>query len=269
MLTNNISEPLEDVAFLARSEHRVTVLEELAAGPRSRAALRATTGASASTISRTLRAFEERNWISRTGAQYELTPVGAFVAEGLQAFLECLETERRFRSVCQLLPTETDWFGLAMAPDAVVTVADVDAPYRPVNRFASLLRTTARFRFVGTDVALLEPCVTALQQQLADGMDAVVVGPPAVAELLRATDGTQWSAVLESSALTVWVHDELPSYGICLFDDRTAISCDDRDSGQVRALIETAAPDAREWAVATFEAARDDARPVTLESAVG
>lgn len=61
----------------------------------------------------------------------------------------------------------------------------------------------------------------------------------------------------------------MPPYGVGLFDDRIAVSCYDPDGGMVRLLIDTAAPEARDWAESLFESYRCEARPLALETAVG
>ena len=269
MLPNTTNSPLEEIEFLARSEHRVTALTALAERPQRRADLRAMTGASASTVARTLRAFDERNWISRDGDRYEATQLGAYVAAGMRELIDRLETEQQLRAVWPWLPGEASGFTVEMAADAVVTVAEPDAPYRPVNRFASLLRRTDRFRFVGADVALLEPCKDDLRRRIVDGMETEIIDPPRVAEYIRSTYRDHCAAPLESGNLAVMVHDDLPPYGVSCFDDRIAVSCCDRTTGMVRVLIDTDAADAREWAESTFERYRREARPLALEPTVG
>lgn len=268
MIPKATGSPLEDVEYLARSDHRVAALEALAERPQSRADLRALTGASASTIGRTLRAFDERNWVSRDGPQYEATPLGAFVASGMRALLDRIETEQRLRSVWRDLSPEADAFPVEFLDGATVTVAAAENPYRPVNRFASLLRETERFRFVGTDLALLEPCKDDLRRRIVDGMEAEIIDPPHVARYVLSTYPEHCAEPLESGRLTVMLHDDLPPYGVSLFDERIAVSYYDRNSGTVRALIDTAAPDARDWAEAIFERYRRTARPLALEASV-
>ncbi|AHG02248.1 DNA-binding protein (plasmid) [Halostagnicola larsenii XH-48] len=265
MLFTSASTPLEDIEFLARSEHRVTVLDTLTENAATRGDLRAATEASSSTVSRTLRAFEERNWISRSGNQYEATQLGAFVAAGMRDLINRLETERTLRDVWPWFPSEASGFTVEMVADATVTVAESDTPYAPVNRFLSLLRETEQFRFVGTDIALLEPCKDELRQQVISGMQTAIIDPPSVAEYILSTYRDHCSTVLERQNFTVELHDDLPSYGVSLFDDRIAISCYDPDSGMVRAVIDTDDPVARDWAESTFVAYRDEARPLTLE----
>ncbi|WP_101295652.1 helix-turn-helix transcriptional regulator [Halegenticoccus soli] len=258
--------PIDDVGYLARSEHRAPTLVALSARPRSRSELWELTGVSSSTIRRTLREFESRNWIRRNGYRYETTQLGAFVADAMEELLDRVETERKLRDVWNWIPSEESGFTIEMCSDAVVTVAEPDDPYAPVNRFASLLRKTNGFRFVGFDVALLEPCKDALRERIVDGMETEIIDPPSVARYILSTYPEHCSEPLESGNLTVLLHDGLPPYGIGFFDDRIAVSCIDQDSGTVRALIDTDAQAAREWAESTYERYRREARP--LESVV-
>ncbi|SER71627.1 helix-turn-helix transcriptional regulator [Natrinema salaciae] len=268
MLSGVTSTPLEDVEFLARSDHRVAALESLTSGPRSRAELRETTGVSQSTIGRTLREFEARHWVRRDGHRYEATQLGAFVATGLRELIERLETERQLRDIWQWLPIEASGFAIEMCADAVVTVAETDDPYRPVNRFVSLLRETDRFRFVGFDLALLEPCKDELARRIVDGMRTEIIDPPSVARHVLSTYPEHCAEPLESGHLEIRLHDDLPSYGVAIFDHRIGISGYNPESGTVRVLVDTDAPAAREWAKSTYERYRRESRPLALEPTV-
>lgn len=59
------------------------------------------------------------------------------------------------------------------------------------------------------------------------------------------------------------MHDQLPDYGISLFDDRIAISGYDVDTGTVQILLDTDAADAREWGESTYSSYRGEAKPST------
>ncbi|WP_433633135.1 helix-turn-helix transcriptional regulator [Halomicrococcus sp. NG-SE-24] len=266
MTPRTTSTPLDDVEFLARSDHRVTTLAALARWPQSRADLRAITGVSQSTIGRTLRAFEDRHWIRRDEQHYEATQLGAFIAAGMWELVDRVETEQTLRNVWQWLPSEASGFTVDMVSDAVVTVAEADDPYRPVTRFLSLLRETDRLRFVGVDLALLEPSKDELCQRIVDGMRTEIVDPPSVVNHIRSTYSEQFVEALESDNLTVWVHDNLPPYGVGIFDDRIAIIGYDPTSGVVHVVIDTDAPEAREWAESVFTFYRRKTPTVALES---
>lgn len=267
MNPNSKGSPLDDVEFLARSEHRVTALVAMAEQPRSKDELRALTDASPSTVGRMLREFEARHWITREGHRYGATQLGTVVAARIQDLIDELETERRLRAVWQWLPPASDGFAIEMLSDAVITTATADSPYGPVNRFRTLLEGTERFRFVGFDVALLEPCKDELRRRITGGMHAVIIDPPSVARYILSTYRDHCAEPLQSGNLTVLLHEDLPPYGISIFDDRIAISGYNSDNGTVQTLIDTDAPDAREWAESTFESFRREARPLEVETA--
>jgi hypothetical protein len=122
-----------------------------------------------------------------------------------------------------------------------------------VNRFVSLLEESNRFRFVGFDVAMLEPCKDELCEQVVDGTHAELINPPRVAEYIRSNCPALFSETLESGELTIRLHDDLPPYGVSLLDDRVAICGYDPDGLTVRVLVDTDARRAREWAESFYE----------------
>lgn len=268
MASTTTTSPIDDIAYLTRAKHRVPVLLALTVRPRSRSELWEMTGVSSSTIRRTLSEFEDRHWIRRTGYQYEATRLGAYIASAMADLIERVETERKLREVWHWLPSEESGFTIDMCSDAVVTVADADDPYRPVNHFISLLRETDRFRFIGFDVALLEPCKDDLCQQIIDGMHTEIIDPPRVIEYIRSTCPELFSEALKSGNLTVWLHDELPPYGVGIFDDRVVISGYDPDSVMVRVLVDTDSSEAREWAESVYESYRRQTPTIPLKTIV-
>lgn len=244
---------LEDVAYLARSEHRVTTLAALTVRPRSRSELWELTGVSSSTMRRTLREFEERHWVFKDGHEYETTQLGAYIAASMVELIEQFETERNLRKVWEWLPAEESGFAISMCTDAEVTIADAENPYRPVTRFKSLLDQTSEVRFAGFDIALLEPLKDDFVERIIDGMQTEIINPPRVIRYIRSTNPDLFSTALESGNLTVRVHDDLPSYGVCIFDDRVAISGYDREGVTVRVLVDTVRDDTREWAESIYQ----------------
>lgn len=257
---------MDDIGYLTRAEHRVPTLVALTVRPRSRSELWEMTGVSSSTIRRTLRKFEERRWIRRNGYRYEATELGAYVAEAMADLIERVETERKLRDVWQRLPSEDAGFSIDMCTNATVTVATADDPYCPVNRFLSLVEGTDRYRFLGCDLALIEPCMADISRKIVDGMEAEVIETPSVVSYVRSTHGERLSEALQSGNLTIQVHDDLPPYGVGLFDDRIAVSGYDPDNGTVQVLVDTDAAEAREWAESTFESYRRRTPTISLES---
>ena len=247
-----MSSTLEDIAFLARSEHRVAALVAMSSAPRSRSELGELTGASSSTIRRTLRDFEERHWIERDGYQYETTELGGFIAGAMSDLLDRFKTEQQLRTVWEWLPEQMSGFSLEMCLDAEVTVASAENPYRPAGRFDDLLAGTERLRFLGFDVAMLEPIRATLCERIVEGMRADLIVQPRVIRYIRSTHADAFEGPLESGNLTVKVHEDLPPYGLGILEERAAIACYDSPGLSVRALIDTSGEECLTWAESEF-----------------
>ncbi|WP_338728519.1 transcriptional regulator [Haladaptatus sp. DJG-WS-42] len=255
---------IADIEFLARSTHRVGVLEALETSPRDRADLKAVTGASSPTMGRILSDFEHRRWIVRAGRTYELTPLGEFVADRFLNLCEAMETEHKLRDVWQWLPREMEGFSVELFADAVVSVPGPGYPYEPVERLTHLIQETTRMR--GFDTIVQKSINNeAVCDAVLDGMELEYVFSPTALEGTYAWNPERVRAVATSENCTVFVHDNLPDgdrCGIGIVDDRVGICCHDRTTGALVAIIDTDSPAAREWAISVYEGVRADASPV-------
>lgn len=261
--------PLGDIAYLTRSGHRVSTLVALTDRPRSRSELCELTGVSSSTVRRTLDEFENRSWIRKEGYQFVATTLGERIASGMQELLERVEAERKLRDVWHWLPDDVIEFTIERSSETTVTVADHDAPYRPIGRFRSLLQDADQFRFLGVDIALLEPCREEFRQRIRDGMQAEIINPPNAAQYVLATYPELCAEILESGNLNPLVHDDVPPYGLSFFDDRIAVNDYDPDSAGVEVLLDTDTPVAHEWAESVYTTYKAEARPLEYRQLVG
>ncbi len=260
--------PIDDIAYLARSEHRVPTLVALTERPRSRSELCELTGVSSSTIRRTLNEFDDRNWIRKEGYQFVATTLGESIAVGMQELLERVAVERKVRDVEHLLPNDVLEFAMEARSETTVTVAAHDTPYRPLGRFRSLLQAADEFRFLGVDIALLEPCREEFRQRVLDGMQAEIINPPTAARYVISTYPDLCADILESGNLAPLVHDELAPYGLSFFDDRIAVNDYDPDTTGVRVFIDTDTPAALEWAESVYATYKADARPLEYQQII-
>jgi predicted transcriptional regulator len=219
-------------------------------------------GVSSSTKRRTLDEFEDRIWIHEDGYQYTATRLGEVVATGMQELIEQVETERKVREVWHWLPDAVSEFTIETWAAMTITVADPDAPYRPVNRYESLLEETDELRLVRPEIALMEPCFDVLVQLIEQGVDVVLVARPESHTYFLSTYPERSSEMMDRDCFTVLEHDDLPPYGTGLLDERVAISCYVEDSGMVHALIDTDEAAVHEWAKSVCETFTAEAQPV-------
>ena len=258
----------EDIEYLVRSDHRIAVLDALAERAHDRYELRSITGASSPTVGRILAAFEDRRWIEREGPTYRLTPLGEFVAERFLDLCEAMEIERKLRDVWQWLPREMDGFTVDLFADAVISHPGPGYPYEPVERLTQLIQETDRLR--GFDSIVFKSINNeTVCRAVLDGMELEYVYSPTA---LEATVAWNPERVMEAAArenCTVLVHEALPDgerCGLGISDDRVGICCHDAETGALTAVIDTDAPEAREWAISVFERYRDEARPIEADA---
>lgn len=265
---HNTDSPVVDIAYLARAEHRVPTLAALTERPRSRSELCELTGVSSSTMRRTLDEFDDRLWIRKDGYEYVATRLGEAIASGMAELIERVETERGLRAVWHWLPDAISELPFETWSDLTITVAEPDAPYRPVGRFKSLLGETTTVRFLRPEVALMDLCFDLLYQQISEGVDVTLIDRMECHTYFFSTYPTRSSEMIKQDNFTILEHDDMPPYGIGLLDECVTISCYEQDSGTVHAVIDTEAPAVREWATSVYETHRSDARPVEPRKSV-
>lgn len=252
---------LDEMAYLSRSKYRLAVLDGLLDGPRERDELRASVGASSSTFGRVLTELEDRRWIRREGPRFEVTQLGAFVAEGAASLLERIETALELRSVWRWLPSELDGFRPEVVAAATVTTAEPGNPYGPANRCASFYREAATMR--GIDAGLTAPHhFDELYQRIVDGMETEIILPAEVSRTIAATYPEAAAEVLSSDAFTLYLLDHVPLLRLTVFDDRVGVGGYDPESGVLVVYLDTASERTRAWAKSTYEAYRHRARRV-------
>lgn len=259
---------IDELEYLSRSKHRLQVLNALSADSRERTDLRTMTGASSPTMGRILSDFQERRWIRRDGATYELTRLGAFVAVRSTEFCESMATERKLRNVWQWLPLEMEGFSVDLFADAVVSYPGPGYPYEPIERMNQLMKNTERVRGFGT-VVLKSGSLETVCGAVIAGMEMEFVFSTDVLEATLAWNAERMVETADCENCRLFVHDDLPDgdrCGLNIVDDRVAICGHDPESGALRAIIDTGAAEAREWAISLFEQLRRESSPVETTS---
>jgi predicted transcriptional regulator len=257
--------PLEDVAYLARSANRATALTRPHAGARTRRELHEATDISQPTLGRLLDGFEERGWVTcdRTnGRTYELTPFGEVVAAEFDTLLRTVGTMQRFRALAPNLPLDSMDFDLRHFADATITLPSAGDATAHMRREDELIAEAESVRFlcsssygpgikayrdrlVGSDVRF-EAVITA------DALDAAAEDPES-AEYVR--------DLATADNVTIHRYEGGLSLVLGLIDDVVSLVPLD-ESGVPVAFIESRNQAIRSWVEAEFEAHRAAAEPV-------
>ncbi|EMA43618.1 helix-turn-helix transcriptional regulator [Halococcus saccharolyticus] len=216
---------------------------------------------SKSTVHRFTRFLLENGLIERAGGEFVLTPLGEVSAEEIAAFDTSIQTAWQLAPVLEVANAHGVDIDLKAFADATVTIAAPGNPYRPVNRFMSLVSETDSLR--GLDPASINPLhMDDIYQRIVDGMETEAVFPPAVIENILTSNPERAKTAFESGNLTLRVHDDLP-FGLTLCDNRIGVGIYDEDTGLLRTYADTDAPAAHEWAEAVYTTYRDEATPFT------
>lgn len=256
-----MSSPLDVIEFIARSDHRVGVLDALVERPCDRDDLRTVTGASSPTMGRVLADFEDRRWIVREGRTYRLTRLGEFVADQFIDLRTAMETERKLRDVVAWLPREMEGFSVDLFTDPVISYPGPGYPYEPVERVTQLIEETDEMRGLGTTIVKSSNLEAACRAIL-DGMEFEFIYTPGVLETIVSWNPAKVSESAACENCTSLVHDSLPDSewcGLGIYDDRVGICCHDVETGVLQAVIDTDSPEALEWADSVYERYRKEA----------
>ncbi|RBI60049.1 MarR family transcriptional regulator [halophilic archaeon] len=249
----------EQLIELIRRAPILRVLQE--EGSADRRELEQHLDVSKSTVHRFTRSLRKYGLIERSGGEFVLTALGEVSAEEVTAFETSIETAWELAPVLEAASANDVDVDVAAFADATVTIAEPGNPYRPVNRFMSLVSETDTLR--GLVPASINPLyLNEIYERIVNGMEIdAVFSPTVVKEFLTSNPDRAWTA-FKSGNVTLWAHDDLP-FGLTLYDDRIGIGIYDDEMGLLRMYIDTDAPAACEWAEEVYTDYRDEATEFT------
>lgn len=261
-----MTEPLDDIAFLANSPNRVAVLETLATGPHHRDELLASLDLSRVTLARVLSDFESRQWIDRCGQECQITPLGEWIAGEFDELLATLADEQRLRDVISYVPTDQLPFGVRCLRDADLVGPSTGSMWAHVRRSATCFRSATQAQVLSSQVAppVLEAITDAIDDHdqqfvgvLTRDVVDTVIADPAMEPL--------FCQLLESPRATIYVSEtELP-LTVFVTDETVGLPLTDADN-VVRVLLLTENDRVHEWATMTIDRYCDRAAPITPET---
>ena len=259
------TDALEDIAYLSRSRNRVTILDALASGERTRRELDESIGVARTTLDRIVNEFEERGWAERTSdGAYVATPAGEHVAAEFAPLVGAMQGVRTLGDTVAWLPTEELSVGLHHFSDATLRLPEPNNTVAPAEHVTGLLREATEFSClvrVAPPLAFEEAMrdgvvdgrLTA-EHVITEGEFAYITGRP---DRLR-----RWREYIEAGANVYRYEGDIPCNlfvvdGVVLLSDREPESC---------AFIESESEAVRSWARGTIETYRTEADPLTAEA---
>lgn len=257
--------PLVDVAFLARSENRVSVLRELTASPHDRYSLQEQTGVGRVTLGRVLSDFQERGWICSVNGRYETTPVGGMVAASFADLLETMASAEKLSPIATLLPEEMS-FDLRRLADATVHVPSATDPFATLRPAVEQLERAHHVRLLTNattpeTLEVLRRRTTSGELKLEaiadDELLEVLVEAPETSDMLE-------GMITESSA-SIWRSGDPVPFIIAIHDDSLVHIGIADETGGKRALVESVDDVVLEWANDFYDDYRQRAKQIDAE----
>jgi predicted transcriptional regulator len=261
-------DPLEDVAFLARSAHRVAVLETLADGSMTRPELHEVTSIPQPTLGRILDPFQKRNWIERRGREYALTAWGELLVTDFRELIETVETIQQLSDVVQQLPTDEMGFDIREFADATVWIPERGDAFGHLRRLEELFFGADRARLLSPTVAMGAPDdYQELHQEFLDSDKRAesIVSVEALTQVQ--TDETyaeMFRPAFETGRVRMFVYNGPIPYLLAMTDDTTLLAPID-EHGIPVALVETENQTVRLWVKEKLDDYQERSTEVTLD----
>lgn len=253
---------LDVIEFLARSDNRVGILDELRGGGRSVPELTEATGISRASLSRILGEFTDRGWVVRDGRTYRLTQFGRLVAVEFTSFVDRMRTVQQLSAVARWFPAAEYDFDVQRLDTAEVITTTRTEVLAPIEHVIRQIRNCDRLLFL--TYATMPTCIAAIGEAiLAGDLRAEVVITRAVVESIRsdADLSTQLRALLSTDRAVLSVHDADVPHVLVVADAEVSIVLFD-DDGATHAAIRSDDPTVLTWAESEFERYRRDSRPL-------
>jgi predicted transcriptional regulator len=239
------------------------VLEALRQEPLDRGEIEECLEVSRATSHRFTQWLDEQGFVEKVDGRFQLTGRGEAVADEVLRFEANVQTVHRMAPLLDVICEDHQEFVVEPFVGAAVTVAEPNDPYRPVERFISLVDESDTFR--GFNTTHMAPLVLgAFHQRVFDRTDTEIIYLPHIAEKLFETYPTQATEAVERGHLTLRTREELP-YGLAIFDERVGIGGYDESTGMMQVFVDTESPIAREWAERVYASVRADSEPLADE----
>lgn len=253
--------PIDDVAFLARSETRVGILRAIEERPRDRRELARVTDTPRSTLGRTLGELEDHGWIERNEQGYETTTAGSLVIEQVIPLLDTVAVLQTLGESVELLPLdETDLEARHLADAKFVTPTRLN-PTAPFDYGVERLRRADHFRCVAR---------TAPPRYVEAIRDGVVTGRLTADCILDDTylDDLQedhesmelWNEIATSTSTVRRSEESIPF--VLLVLDGTVHLWLCNEEGEPQGLVESESPEILSWANTTVNRHLERAQPI-------
>lgn len=253
--------PLEGIAFLARSENRVAVLQAFATDDWTRQELRADLDVSRTTLARILNEFETRRLIARTGQGYTATPTAEAIHERFVPLLETMEGLATLGEAIEWLPEPARAIDVRHLRDAEITTTSNQNPSAPFDHGLASVRDADTYRGL-TSTAIPQYVETVSERTAAGDLDGEGVIQASFLDVLA--DAPERVEPWYDIADRLFLYDGQVPVNMHIVDETVLIWLGEFADGEleIHGLLESTNPAVLSWAEACYAEYRDAADPL-------
>lgn len=242
--------------FLVEVARRAPVLQALRAGPASGAELATTVDMSRSTVHRATTSLEEQNLVTKSSGDYELTRLGALIADKVGAFGAEVSTALAMEPFLNTI--DTDGVPTGYFTEARITRPEPRQPHKSIHRIIELIEGSDSLQMLST---VLSPIyVDVGYREMKAGMEIEAVFDQEAIDIMISEYAEQAHETIRQGNFTVYSHQGLP-FELFILDDRMGMAAHD-ENGVARLLVECDAAEAIEWAETVYADHQSEAVPL-------
>lgn len=206
------------VPFFSWSVNCLRVLTQIAKRPCSHAELRQRLEMHRTTLRRKLNQLEDHRWIEERPAEnlYQLSPAGQFVIKGVAGLLQSLQTASRLSTFQEKFSDEIP-IEMNVIDSCEITLRRQHDPYAPTTEFLDVVNDTAVFRAMLPSINPYN--IDVFIEKDTDDTVFEIISTTDSFELLRNKFPEKSDILNNSEKVDLFIYDELPPFGICLYDD--------------------------------------------------
>lgn len=267
---DELDPPLDDLAFLSRSNNRIAALRVLEREDLTRRELRDATGVSRPTLGRVLQGFEERGWVTNNGTgnghDYSLTPLGRVIVEEFTDVMDTVETVQQLRELAPRIPFDELGLDPRDLADAQITTPSPTDATAHTRREREVLERTTRILFLCNQAQ--PETVERYRNWVVEGdreLEAIISGAAIDAAMANEAMAAALDDMITADGVTIHRYEGSMSAMLGLFGEVASIVPLD-DSGVPCAFVESTDETVRSAVADALERYRERSELVQVES---
>lgn len=246
---------IEQVRFLAASEHRVAILRSLTTESLSPAQIRDEHDVSRATVHRILDSYKEFGWVQQSEDGYVTTSAGRIILEQFESVRDAATEVEELSDFLSAFERSHE-LPLPLDEHHVVTASRAN-PHAAVEYFAATVPTDA------SQLRALLPAVIPMFNRACEplveaGASIQLVLSQSAIRTSQDSYPADFERARSTNSLSLFVSPDAFQFGLSVFDDDVFLGAYD-GRGNLQTCLHSTDEDLREWASSLFHAFRNDA----------